>query len=97
MVIFHKLAALSYFILSRLVHLTHIGLVNIIPGKEVVKEFIQHNATPENLSRETLRILDDKNYNKAMRDELAHLREKLGTGGGSKNVASLAYEMLTQT
>ena len=97
MVIFHKVAALSYFILSRLVHLAHIGLVNIVPGKEIVKEFIQHDATPEKLSQETLRILDDKNYNKTMRDELAKLRELLGTGGGSKNVAELAYEMLTQS
>jgi lipid-A-disaccharide synthase len=94
MVILHKVAPLSYFILSRLVHLTHIGLVNIIPGKEVVKEFIQHNAKPEKLAQETLRILDDKNYNRKMRDELANLRELLGAGGGSKNVATLAYEML---
>jgi lipid-A-disaccharide synthase len=97
MVIFHKVAALSYFILRKLVHLTHIGLVNIVPGKEIVKEFIQHDATPEKLSQETLRILDDKNYNKTMRDELAKLRKLLGTGGGSKNVAVLAHEMLTQS
>ncbi len=94
MVILYKVAPLSYFILSRLVHLTHLGLVNIIPGKEIVKEFIQHDATPENLSQETLRILDDENYNKTMRDELAKLREMLGTGGGSKNAAMLACEML---
>ena len=95
MVILYKVAPFTYFILSRLVHLAHIGLVNIVPGKEIVKEFIQHDATPEKLSQETLRILDDKNYNKTMRDELAKLRGLLGTGGGSKNVAELAYEMLT--
>lgn len=95
MVILHKLAPLSYFILRRMVKLTHIGLVNIVPGKEIVKEFIQHEAQPEKLSRETLRILDDKNYNRKMRDELAKLRTLLGAGGGSKNIAALAYEMLT--
>lgn len=96
MVILHKLAPLSYFILRRLVKLTHIGLVNIVPGKEIVKEFIQHDAQPEKLSRETLRILDDENYNRKMREELATLRNLLGAGGGSKNVATLAYEMLTK-
>ena len=94
MVITHKLAALSYFILSRLVSISHIGLVNIVPGKEIVREFIQHAATPENLTGETLRILEDKNYNQTMRDELSKLRALLGTGGGSKNVARLAYSML---
>ena len=94
MVITHKLAWLSYFILSRLVKISHIGLVNIVPQKEIVKEFIQHDATPENLATETLKILDDGTYNKNMRDELSKLRELLGTGGGSKNVARLAYSMV---
>ena len=94
MVITHKLAALSYFILSRLVSISHIGLVNIVPGKEIIKEFIQHDATAENLANETLCILNDKNYNRHMRDELAKLRELLGTGGGSKNVAKLAHSMI---
>ncbi|MDH5711333.1 MAG: lipid-A-disaccharide synthase, partial [Gammaproteobacteria bacterium] len=96
MVITHKLAPLSYFILSRLVSIKHIGLVNIVPGREIVREFIQQEATPENLATETLRILEDKDYNKTMRDELAKLRELLGTGGGSKNVARLACSMLKQ-
>ncbi|MDH5388013.1 MAG: lipid-A-disaccharide synthase [Gammaproteobacteria bacterium] len=94
MVITHKLAWLSYFILSRLVKISHIGLVNIVPGKEIVKEFIQHEAQPEKLAAETLHILEDKNYNQNMRDELLKLRELLGTGGGSKNIARLAYSML---
>ncbi|MCK5002821.1 MAG: lipid-A-disaccharide synthase [Gammaproteobacteria bacterium] len=96
MVITHKLAALSYFILSRLVSISHIGLVNIVPGKEIVKEFIQHEAQPEKLAAETLRILEDENYNQNMRNELSKLRKLLGTGGGSKNVARLAYSMIEQ-
>ncbi len=94
MVITHKLAWLSYFILSRLVKISHIGLVNIVPQKEIVKEFIQHDASAENLAKETLHILDDISYNKNMREELLKLRELLGAGGGSKNVAQLAYSML---
>ena len=96
MAITHKLSALSYFILSRLVKITHIGLVNIVADKEIVKEFIQHDATAENLVTETLRILEDKEYNQNMRDELSKLRKLLGTGGGSKNVARLAYSMIEQ-
>jgi lipid-A-disaccharide synthase len=96
MVITHKLAWLSYFILSRLVSISHIGLVNIVPGKEIVKEFIQHEAQPEKLAAETLRILEDENYNQNMRNELSKLRKLLGTGGGSKNIARLAYSMIEQ-
>jgi lipid-A-disaccharide synthase len=96
LVIIHKIAAFSYFILKRLVKLKHIGLVNIVPGKEIVKEFIQHDAQPEKIVGEVLRILDDEGYNKAMRSELDKLRELLGKTGGSKNVAKLAYSMLVE-
>jgi lipid-A-disaccharide synthase len=94
LVIIHKIAAFSYFILRRLVKLKHIGLVNIVPGKEIVKEFIQHDAQPEKIVGEVLRILNDESYNKAMCSELDKLRELLGKAGGSKNVAKLACEML---
>jgi lipid-A-disaccharide synthase len=94
MVIIYKLSPLSYLILRHLVKLTHVGLVNIVPGKEIIKEFIQNDAQPEKLAAEVLHILDNKDYNKNMRDELAKLRELLGNAGGSKNVASLAFSML---
>lgn len=94
LVIIHKIAALSYFILRRLVKLKHIGLVNIVPGKEIAREFIQQDATPANICGEVLRILDDATYNQQMRESLATLRPLLGESGGSKNIAQLAYSML---
>jgi lipid-A-disaccharide synthase len=96
MVIMHRVAALSYYILRALVKLKHIGLVNIVPGKEVVKEFIQNDATAANIVTEVRHILDDERYNQTMRDELGKLRELLGEGGGSKKVAQLAMHMLEE-
>ena len=97
MVIVYKIAPLSYFILNKLVNIDHLGLVNIIPGKEIVKEFIQQNAIPENVAKEALRLLNDMEYYEAMRHELSLLRQQLGDGNGSKRVAELAYSMLTDT
>ena len=94
MVIIHKVATLSYMILRQLLKLKHIGLVNIVPGKEIVKEYIQNDAVPSNIVAEVQRILDDKSYNATMRTELGKLRELLGAGGGSYKVARLAYDML---
>jgi lipid-A-disaccharide synthase len=97
MVIVYKIAALSYFILNKLVNIDHLGLVNIIPGKEIVKEFIQQKAIPENIAKEALRLLNDTNYYETMRHDLSLLRQQLGDGNGSKRVAELAYSMLTDT
>jgi len=95
MVIVYKIAALSYFILNKLVNIDHLGLVNIIPGKEIVKEFIQQKAIPENIAKEALRLLNDTEYYETMRNELSLLRQQLGDGNGSKRVAELAYSMMT--
>jgi len=94
MAIVYKISAISYAILKRLVKIKHIGLVNILSDREIVREFIQADAKPEAIAREISKILDDENYNKNMREHLALLRQKLGKGGGSKNVARLALKML---
>ena len=96
MAIVYKITSFSHAILKRMVSLKHIGLVNMVPGKEIVKEFIQSDAIPQDIAREIIKILDDENYNKTMREELSKLRQLLGEGGGSKNVAELALKMLHQ-
>ncbi len=97
MVIVFKVAALSHYILSKMVSVKHLGLVNIIPGKEVVKEFIQQNAVPSDIAEEALRLLNDKKYYALMKHELSLIRQQLGGGNGSKNVAKLAYTMMEDT
>lgn len=101
MVIVYKIAGLSHFILKFLVDIKHLGLVNIIPGKEIVKEFIQRDAKPFDIAQEALLLLNDKTYYQSMRSELAKLRQQLrgevtndSSGNGSYNVAKLAYNML---
>jgi len=83
-----------YFILKRMVTIDHIGLVNIVAEKDIVREFIQHEAQPRAIADEIDHILTDDVYRNNMIDELAKVREKLGKEGGSNNIAQLAYEML---
>ena len=77
-----------------MVNTPFIGLPNIVLGKLAIKELIQHAATPENIVAEVKRILQDKSYAAAMRANLLLVKEQLGQGGGSKNMANLALEML---
>lgn len=94
MVIAYKLAALTYWLGKRLVKTPFIGLPNIVLGKGVIKEFIQHEATADNLAAEIRRILTDKAYADEMRAHLSQVKARLGQGGGSRNMAELALEML---
>lgn len=90
----YRIAPLSYFILKRMVTIDHIGLANIVAEKEIVREFIQHEAQPGDIAEEILRLLSDTAYRQSMIDELAKLKQKLGKPGGSKNVAQLALSLL---
>ena len=94
MVIAYKLSTLTYWLGRWLVNTPFIGLPNIVLGKGFVKELIQHEATAGNLAEEVNKILTDKAYADQMRANLILVKQQLGQGGGSKNMADLALEML---
>jgi lipid-A-disaccharide synthase len=62
--------------------------VNIVAGRLIVPELIQHQATPERLSEEAGRLLHDKVASNAMRVSLRAVRESLGAPGASRRAAA---------
>ena len=96
MVICYKLSPLTYWLGRLLVKTKFIGLPNIVAGQSIVQEFIQRDATAKNLAAEVAQILMDENYRDTMLGNLQDVRQRLGQGGGSKNMAVLALEMLAE-
>jgi lipid-A-disaccharide synthase len=94
MVIVYRLSPLSYWLGRLLVKVPFIGLPNILAGKGVVREFIQHEATPANIAGEIARILKDCIYSESQRQALLTIRDKLGDRNGSAVLARLAADML---
>jgi len=94
MAIVYRMSPLSYWILKPLVTIDFVGLPNIVAGRGIVREFIQGDARPELISEEIDRILTDTAYRDKMLADLKEVREKLGAGGGTENVAAVADEML---
>jgi lipid-A-disaccharide synthase len=93
MAILYKMAPLTYAIGRRLVKVPFIGLVNIVAGQGVVREFVQHEASAENLSEEVLRMVRDSKYSGEIRAKLALVRDRMGEPGCSSRVAAMASEM----
>ena len=58
MVMSYQLPAFTYAVVSRLVRLKTFALPNILAGREIVPEFIQDNATAENLSAALLEVIN---------------------------------------
>ncbi|MEE9334721.1 MAG: lipid-A-disaccharide synthase [Granulosicoccaceae bacterium] len=94
MAIVYIINKINYAIMSRLIQIDNIGLVNIVSGKLIVKEFVQDAAQPVAIASEILRLLDDNQYREEMLRELALVKQKMGEGGASGNVALLITDML---
>ncbi len=93
MAIIYKTAPLNFAIGRRVIKVAHIGLANIVAGREVVREFIQHEASAENIAGEIVKILKDADYNAMIRRDLAGIRKEMGEPGCSRRVARMASEM----
>lgn len=93
MMVVYKTSWLTYLIGRMLVQVKNIGLVNIVAGKQIVPEFIQHRATASNLADEAMKILRDETLIVTMKAELGKVREKLGEIGASRRVAERILQM----
>jgi lipid-A-disaccharide synthase len=87
-VVCYKGNSLSYQIAKRLIKVKYISLVNLIMDKEVVKELIQDELTPENLHRELDGLLHDPQRLQRLRADYTALKELLSQGGHASAHAS---------
>jgi lipid-A-disaccharide synthase len=58
-IIFYRVNALTAWIVKRKLLLPYVGLPNVLAGRFVVPEFLQTDATAENLARAALNLYDD--------------------------------------
>ena len=96
MCILYKISWFSYSIMSRLLTIPYIGLANIVAGKAVVREFLQHDASPDTVSRELFELMENQEYRQQVKTGLKQVRENLGAGNGAHNMAQLVLSLLTK-
>ncbi|HNF08840.1 MAG TPA: lipid-A-disaccharide synthase [Pseudomonadales bacterium] len=77
MVIAYRLAPLSFWILSKLVKVPHVGLPNLLLHEQIVPEFLQNAAQPELLGQELLRLLESDSDREPMLVSFAQVRQQL--------------------
>jgi lipid-A-disaccharide synthase len=72
MVVAYRLAPLTYAIARRLVHTPYVAIPNLLAGRRLVPEFIQHAATPPALGAALAELLEPA-ASAALQAELAAL------------------------
>lgn len=86
---------LAYWGFKHLLNTPYISLVNLIAGKEVVKELFAKFFSIKNIQEETERLLLDSEYRKKMLNEYLEIQETLGSENASDKAAKLIFDKLT--
>ncbi|PCJ59486.1 MAG: lipid-A-disaccharide synthase [Planctomycetota bacterium] len=97
MVVSYIVDSLSYFLGKILIKAKYMSLVNLYLNKPSVKELLQKEVTPDNISREALKTLNDPEYLADKNNDLSVLTQLLGDDIPSEKVADIIIKELKAT
>lgn len=86
---------LAYWGFKNILNTPFISLVNLIAGKEVVKELFAKFFTINHIQDETDKLLFDSEYRQNMLKEYKQIQKTLGTENTSDKAAKLIYDRLS--
>ena len=89
MIVVYKVNWLTYLIGRMVVKVNWLAMPNVIAGREIVPEFIQHDAEPERIAVVARELLENDKIRQAMQRELATVIATLGGAGASERAAKL--------
>jgi len=98
MIVMYRAATVSYWLARLLVDksLGAIAMVNILAGKHIVPEYIQHEATVSKMLPEALELIDDTPRRQRMIEDLRGVRTLL-KGGASDHAARAILAVARET
>ncbi|MEC8443076.1 MAG: lipid-A-disaccharide synthase [Pseudomonadota bacterium] len=95
MVVSYKLAPLTYWILKRLVTQEFISLPNLLAGRELVPELIQHEAQPDVLAEALLTRLEDGDVVHELQETFQFIHRQLQRNADDE-AADAIHQLLSQ-
>jgi lipid-A-disaccharide synthase len=95
----YRVAWLTYEVGMRVIRVPYLGIVNILADRPVIRELIQHDATPAALADEALRLLNNTGARDQLSSDLAEVVTSLGSreqASASERAAHAVIESLAQ-
>jgi lipid-A-disaccharide synthase len=90
----YKTSWLTYQIAKRIITVKSLTMPNLLAGETVYPEFVQYDATPENLSRAALELLQDESRRTKIKSQLAKIISSLGEPGAAGRAAAAILSLL---
>lgn len=95
LVVAYRTSGWTHAIARRLVKIPYIGLVNVVAGREVAREFVQDDLIPARIAETLGDLLKDGSPVRAEQQRaLGEVRAMLGTPGAAERVAQMAAELV---
>jgi len=89
----YKTSWFTYEIAKRIVTVKSLTMPNLLAGETVYPEFIQNDATPENISRAALELLQDELRRTKIKSQLAKIISSLGEPGAAGRAATAVLSL----
>src|SRR5205085_2317904 len=83
----YKTSWSNYEIAKRLIKVKSLTMPNLLAGETVYPEFVQHNATAENIARAALESLRNESRREQVKTRLREIVASLGGPGASRRAA----------
>ena len=93
-VLVYRVSWLTYAVARWLVTVQHLGIINVMAGREIVPEFIQQRARPELLAQAVMELLGDRARREQMQRELAEAMAMLEGERAAERAATAALAAL---
>ncbi|MGF1655575.1 MAG: lipid-A-disaccharide synthase [Verrucomicrobiales bacterium] len=87
--IVYKVNPVTYVAAKTVVKVRFLGIINILAGREMVKEYIQGRANETNVMYEIFRLLEDDAVRLKMIDNMRDVIRQLGKRGASERAAAI--------
>ena len=93
-VVVYKTSLITYIIGKLLVKVPYVAMPNILAEEEIFPEFIQNEATPDNIAKASLRILQDSTERQKILTGLKHIASQLGEPGATNRAAKSILHLI---
>jgi lipid-A-disaccharide synthase len=94
--VIYKMGLLNYLLYRPQVKTPYIGMVNIVAQRKIVPEFIQFQATPLKIAKETVRILNNPAEMKFIENNLRRVKGLLGEKDASLRASQIIIDFLNR-
>jgi lipid-A-disaccharide synthase len=92
--VIYKASGSTFAVVKLLIKVQWISLVNLIAGKEVIRELIQKDANGVTIGNELRSLVGDAAYRKKILSDYDEIIKTLDTGSASENAARLMVQYL---